>query len=889
MPYRSYPSPPPSYTPPSYTPPPPYRPPELRALYLVIAVLAIAVITSLSLYYYTDYLWFDAIGYGQVFVTYLSYSITFFLLIFGIFMVVLTANNIAVRKVTMEFLGEPLKIPHLLSLLISLFAAIGVQPYWKTLLFYVNASDFGITDPIFGMDAAFYTFKLPFLKLLIGVTLVAVVVSTAISIFAYIYTFRWVKSFEEFKELFPGSGFAHFSILAALIFVLIAALTLISRYELVHSQHGILSGAGYVDANITAPALILVSVLALIGGVVSSYLIFRKDFEMLAYIVVAFAVISILAAFVVPFAVQKLQVEPSELTYESRYLGYSINYTLTAYGLDGVKYRYFEYSPVMRYSDILKANATIDNVRVWDHRPIRDVFRQLQQIRTYYVISDVDVDRYWVNGTYMQLMIAAREISTDLLPARAQTWLNRHLIYTHGYGVVASPVNAISKEGLPEFVIYDIPPKGEISISRPEIYYGEMTDDYAVVNTLQEEFDYPVGDVNYFTRYGGDGGVKLDYMKRLLFAFRFGDVNLILSEYITDDSRLMMHRDIVERVTTIMPFLVYDNDPYVAVIDGQIYWVIDAYSLLDGFPYSAKIGRYNYMHNPVKVFINAYNGSVKFYVVQEDAFVRTLENALPGFFVREMPEEFKKHIRYPRDFLEVQAEIYATYHMKDVTAFYNREDVWTIPSEKFEGKEIRMEPYYVTLSIEDEPEFVIMLPMTPKDRDNMIAWMAARCDRNYGELIIYEFPKGELVYGPMQIEARIDQDPELSKLFTLWDQAGSRVIRGNLLVIPINNSILYVEPIYLRGESAKIPELRGVIAVHNDEIRMASTLRDALDLHFKEKPEKPEEKPGEKPATAEEKLETLKEYYSRLMDAMKKGDWITFGEMLDKIGKVLGY
>ncbi len=703
-----------------YAPPPPYRPPELRALYFVIGILALAIIISLSLYYYTDYLWFDSVGYGQVFVTYLIYSISFFLLVFGIFMIVLTANNIAVRKVTMEFLGEPLKVPHLLSFLISLFAAIGIQPYWRVMLLYFNASDFGITDPIFGMDASFYTFKLPFIKMLVGIILASLVISATISIFAYIYVFRWVRSFEEFKEIFPGSGFIHLSILTALIFVSIAALTFVSRYELVHSQHGLLSGAGYVDANITAPALMFVSILSLVVAILSAYLVARKEFEILAYTLVVFVVLSILATIIVPFTVQKLQVEPSELTYESKYLGYSINYTLSAYGLDGVKYRYFKYSPVMRYEDVLEANATIDNVRVWDHRPIRDVFRQLQQIRTYYFINDVDVDRYWVNGTYMQLMIAAREISTDLLPARAQTWLNRHLIYTHGYGVVASPVNAISREGLPEFVIYDIPPKGEIKITRPEIYYGEMTSDYAVVNTLQEEFDYPVGDVNYFTRYGGDGGVKLDYTKRLLFAFRFGDVNLILSNYITDDSRLMMHRNIVERVRTIMPFLNYDNDPYVAVIDGQIYWIIDAYSLLDGFPYSAKIGRYNYMHNPVKVFINAYNGSVRFYVVQEDAYVRTLENALPGVFLKKMPEEFRKHIRYPRDFLEVQAEIYATYHMKDVTAFYNREDVWTIPSEKFEGNVIRMEPYYVTLSIEDEPEFIIMLPMTPKDRDNMI-------------------------------------------------------------------------------------------------------------------------------------------------------------------------
>lgn len=866
-----------------------YRPLELRALYFVVGVLGLAIFVSLSVYYYTEYIWFESVGYGKVFLTYLSYSVGFFILIFAIFMLFLTATNIAVRRVTMEFLGEPLKIPHLISLIISLFAALSSRNLWKYMFFYVNSAEFGLEDPIFGLDASFYTFKLPFLKILLTAMLAATIISTAIAIFAYVYTFRWVKSFEEFKEIFPGSGFIHLAVMAFLIFTFIGGIIYISRYELVHSQHGILSGAGYVEANILSPSLILTSILAIITGIAVSYLIAKRDFEIMSYIVVIFVLISIVATIAIPFAIQKLQVEPSELSYESEYIGYSINYTLYAYGLHNVRYQYFEYNPTLKYDDIVKAKATIDNVRIWDHRPIRDVFRQLQQIRTYYFINDVDVDRYWINGSYVQLMIAAREISTDLLPAKAQTWLNRHLIYTHGYGVVAAPVNTVSKEGLPELVVYDIPPKGALEIKRPEIYYGEMTDDYVIVNTLQEEFDYPMGDVNFFTRYAGDGGVKLDYMRKLLYSFRFGDVNLILSNYITDESRLMMYRNIVDRVSVIMPFLVYDNDPYVAVIDGEIYWIIDAYSLLDGFPYSAGIGGYNYMQNPVKVFINAYNGSVRFYVVQEDALVRTLENALPGVFLRNMPEEFRKHIRYPRDYLEVQAYIFSTYHMKDVTAFYNREDVWAIPTEKFEGDTIKMEPYYVTLAIEDEPEFVIMIPFTPKNRDNMIAWMAARCDEKYGELIIYEFPKGELIYGPMQIEARIDQDSELSKLFTLWDQAGSRVIRGNLLVIPINNSILYIEPIYLRGISAKIPELRGVIAVHNDELRMGSNLYDALELLFKGKPEveaPSEEKPTE---TAEQKLELIKEYYSRLSEALKEGDWATFGEMLKKIGEVLEY
>lgn len=870
------------------SPPPPYRPPELRALYFIVGIIALAVIFSLSVYYYTEFLWFESVGYGNVFLTYLAYSVGFSLLIFVIFMVFLTITNLVIRQVTMEFLGEPFKIPHLLDLIISIFATFSTQNLWKSMLFYFNASDFGIKDPIFGIDAAFYVFKLPFLKTILGATLAAAMTSAAIAIFAYIYAFRWVKSFEEFKEIFPSSGFLHLGLNAFLILSLTAALIFISRYEIVHSQRGLLSGAGYVEANILSPSLLFVSAIAVITGVASAYLIAKRNFEMLGYVIATFVAVSILAAVVIPFTVQKFQVEPSELSYESKYLNYSIHYTLYAYGLQNVDHRYFEYNPIVKYEDVEKAKATIDNVRVWDHRPISDVFRQLQQIRTYYFINDVDVDRYYINGSYVQLLLAARELSTDLLPSKAQTWLNKHLIYTHGYGIVASPVNAISKEGLPDFFLYDIPPKGEIKIERPEIYYGEMTDNYVVVNTLLEEFDYPKGDVTVFTKYAGDGGVKLDYMRKLLYAFRFGDVNLILSSYITDESRLLMHRNIVERVSTIIPFFVYDDDPYVAIIDGQIYWIIDAYSMLNGFPYSAEIGGYSYMRNPVKVFVNAYNGSVKFYIVEENAYVKTLENALP-VFERDMPQEFRKHIRYPKDFFKVQASIYSTYHMKDVTAFYNREDVWEVPHEKFEGENVQMEPYYVMLAIEDKPEFVLILPFTPKNRDNMIAWMAARCDEKYGELIVYEFPKSELIYGPMQVETRIDQDAELSKLFALWNRAGSRVVRGNLLVIPINNSVLYVEPVYLRGEFAKIPELRGVIVVHNDELKMGPNLYESLKMLFAREAVKTELKPMPEKPNAEQKLEILKECYSKLMDAVKQGDWATFGEMLKKIGEVLEY
>ena len=865
-----------------------YRITDLKPVYYISALIIAIAIFFASIYFYTEYLWFESIGYAQVFIRSIMYSISFYVIILVILLCILLLNNLMLRRATEEFLGEPFKIPYMIDVVLAVFFSFAFQPYWNALLFFLNSVDFNIRDPIFGLDASFYVFKLPLIKLVVAAFIAALFIGSLISIIVYAYVFRWVKSFEEFKEIFPHLGFIHIGVLGALIFAFSAVFIFLQRFELVYSQHGLLSGASYVDANIKAPAYLILTAISLGCSIASLYLLRKRSVENFTYLVILFVALYVILAVVTPLTIQKFQVEPSELAYESKYLGYSINYTLYAYGLDNVRRVPFNYSLYLNMPDIQKSKTTIDNVRIWDHRPILDVFRQLQQIRTYYVIKDVDVDRYYINNNYTQLMIAAREISTELLPSRARTWLNAHLIYTHGYGVVAAPVNSISKEGLPELVIYDIPPEGEIKITRPEIYYGEVTYEYVVVNTTQEEFDYPIGEVNYYTRYAGGGGVKLDYFKRLLYAIRLGDINLILSRYIIDGSRLMLHRNIAERVKTIVPFFLYDRDPYVAVINGKIYWIIDAYTVLYGFPYSARIGKYNYMRNPVKVFIDAYNGSVTFYVVQEDTVVSSLKKAFPGLFTYEVPEDFKKHIRYPRDYFEIQAEIFATYHMKDVVAFYNREDVWEIPKEKFEEDIINVEPYYVTLSLDEEPEFILMLPFTPKGRDNLIAWMAARCDKNYGELILYEFPKGELIYGPMQIDARIDQDAELSKLFTLWGQVGSKVIRGNLLVIPVNKSLIYVEPVYLRAEAAKIPELRGVIVVYDDVLKMGSDIYDALEKVFGvPTPEKPE-KPHEKELEPEKVLETIKEYYIRLIDALKNGRWSEFGEMLEKIGEMLG-
>ncbi len=857
---------------------------DKRIITYLILFVTIIVLSSVFITLYTEYLWFLSVNYVEIFLTTLYYRLLTFTIFFAISFSILFINNVAIRKASQEFLGEDVKIPHLLDFTISAIFSYAMSNKWLQLLYFKNSTNFNIKDPIFNIDVSFYVFKLPFINSVIILTSITLVISLIISIIAYAYIFRWVESFEELKELFPTNGYIHLSSLMLAIFFLTSAYFYFLRFELLTSPHGAVNGAGYTDVLIRIPALFISSALAVLVGIVSFYFGIKRNVEVVFTIIFIFLLFTLIANVLLPFGIQKFQVEPNELTLEKKYIDYSIKFTRTAYGLDVKKMPYNVEENLTIYS-IERNRGTIDNIRLWDHRPLLNVYKQIQQIRTYYVINDVDVDRYYVDGKYTQIMVSARELSTDLLPSKAKTWLNKHLIYTHGYGVVMSPVNAVSKEGLPELIVHDVPPKGKINVTRPEIYYGELTKNYVVVNTLQKEFDYPAGEKNVFTYYNGNGGVPVDsYFKKVLFSIKFSDVNLFLSNYVTDKSKIMFHREIKDRISTIAPFLILDKDPYIAVINGRLYWIVDAYTVLDKFPYSAKYNFFNYIRNPVKVFVDAYNGTVDFYIVQNEPVIKTLAKAYPSLFKKEMDVEKRKHIRYPIDLFRIQAEIYATYHMDEAETFYNREDVWEIPHEMYEDLTIEMEPYYVILNLpkSNETEFVLMLPFTPKGRDNIISWMAARCDKNYGEIVLYEFPKGKLIYGPMQIEARIDQNAEISKLFTLWGQAGSKVIRGNLLVIPIENSIIYVEPVYLRAEKTQIPELRGVIVAYNEYLTMKETLDLALEELFGVKP-KIETKTKDVKELVKESIET----YNKAIEEIKKGNWSGFGEMLNKLGRIL--
>jgi len=872
-------------------------------LFFVGIIFAIAILSAV-INIYTDYLWFESLDLGGYFVKIISYKLELFGIVFVIATIIFALNRFAMHISSKEFMEEPLKIPFWPFLAISLFVAFIFSSKWLNMVYFLYGEPFNLKDPIFNLDVSFYVFKIPFIKDLLAIFLVTLIISIGASVAYYLYVFRWVKTWEELREIFPSKGYIHFSILIAFLILLTGAYFYLYRFELLSSQFGVVSGAGYTDVNIRMPILLLMSLFSLLMAGLAIYSGFKGDFSPLSLVVVAFILIVFIGLVAFPTVVQKIRVEPNELSLEEQYIGNSIEFTRYAYGLDNVEMNLYPVSENLTVEDIEENKGIINNIRLWDWRPLLSTYRQKQQIRTYYQINDVDVDRYDVNGEYTQVLISARELVPSLLQPTAQTWVNQHLIYTHGYGVIASPVNRVSEEGAPELIIYDIPPVSSIPIERPEIYYGESMDNFVIVNTGQKEFDYPSGGGNVFTTYEGSGGVKVDsYLKKLLFSLRFGDVNLLLSSYITDESRILMHRDVKGRVDNIAPFLSYDMDPYVAVIDGQIYWIIDAYTMLDNFPYSetsSMRGNYiNYLRNPVKVFINAYDGSLKYYVMDADEPVlKTMENAFPELFTSgtDMSEEERKHIRYPIDLFWTQASVYSIYHMEDSRTFYNREDVWDIPYELFEeGRKVRMEPYYVILTLSrGEPEFVLMLPFTPKGRDNIISWMAARCDINYGELVLYEFPKGSLVYGPMQIEARIDQDPDISQTFTLWGQVGSRLTRGNLLVIPIENSIFYVEPVYLRAENAEIPELRGVIVSYRNTLTMQPTLSEAIEVVFGKSTEEPPVPVGEAPGGALKDGEDIPslvgrslEIYERALKEVESGNWSGFGQMLQELGDTL--
>ena len=895
-------------------------PPVRSAIGVIIFITALLLLMLLwrGIEVITDWFWFQEVGYESIFsVTFLTqmkvaalFGLAFFVLFYlNLFLASRFSSrgywvdkNDLIHIPPWEAGNQPIgALIFLGSILFSLFAAMRGSAQWENYLRFFNATPFGVSDPLFNRDIDFYVFQLPFLNHLYGWLMTVLILTTLAT--ALIYFVRRCFQFIPPRTLrVAPAARIHLAILIAVLFFVGTGGAWLELNEILFIKRGVVFGPGYADVTTQLWVLKGLMGVTVFCGLTILSLVFRKDWRLPAVGVAAFLVVVIGGTGIYPSLVQKFKVVPNEIVLEKPFLELNIKYTRMAYRLTAVEDREFPAEESLTREDLRRNDLTIKNIRLWDHAPLLSTYGQLQEIRTYYKFQDVDNDRYTINGEYRQVMLSPRELSYRALPAR--TWVNEHLTYTHGYGAVLGPVNRISREGLPEFFIKDIPPvsSANIKITRPEIYYGETSNEYVFVRTKRPEFDYPVGDKNVYSRYEGRGGVPLSFWRKLIFAVRFGSFTILLSDDITSESRIMYYRKINERVSRVAPFVRLDPDPYLVISsEGRLLWFLDGYTVTDRFPYSEPIGNLgNYIRNSIKVVVDAYDGTVKLYISDPtDPIIQTYAKIFPGVLkpLEEMPADLRSHIRYPPGLLNIQARMYSTYHMQDAQVFYNKEDLWSIPRKSGAGGERDMEPYYTIMRLPEgkKEEFVLLLPFTPSKKDNMSAWMAGRCDApHYGELVVYIFPKQKMVYGPRQIEARIDQEAEISKQLSLWNQRGSQVIRGNLLAIPIEKSILYVEPLYLAAEKGQLPELKRVIVAFGNSLAMEENLELALQRVFGGELIREKEPSRVTVAAVPQKEKSDRQIagealanYRRAQELLRQGNWGGYGEELKKMEEVL--
>jgi uncharacterized membrane protein (UPF0182 family) len=726
---------------------------------------------------------------------------------------------------------------------LSLIFAMSVSSQWDTYLRFRYGGSFGVADPLFGIDLGFYVFRLPFYELVQGSITVLTVSALAILTFCSIFGVSQSKS--SGKITVPDGARKHFMVL---LFILVANLGwgfVLDHYELVYSTLGVVHGAGYAAAHVTRVALWVMTGASALACVLLAISFFRARTKYIVAGIVTYAGLYVVAVLALPFLFQTFVVKPNELSLETPYLNHYIDYTRRAYKLDGIQETAYPALADLTPDVIARNEDTIQNIRLWDTRPLLQTYQQTQAIRLYYEFYNVNVDRYHLADGFHQVMLSPRELASQL-PAQAQTWVNENLEFTHGEGMVMNFVSSSTGGGLPQYLLENVPAKSQygLTITQPAIYFGNVAPGYKIVNTGIKEFDYPKGNENVYASYQGTGGIPIDSIwKRLLFAWTQKDINILLTGYLRPDSRIQIWRGVQERVAQVAPFLLLDKVPYAVLSEGRQYWIQDAYTVSDRYPYSnvqtdGSAQGMNYIRNSVKVVVDMYNGTVSFYIMDpNDPLLAMYKRAFPGVFknLNELSADLKSHLRYPEDMFGIQADEYKTFHMTDPQVFYNREDLWVAPQEKYDGAVAAMDPYYILMKLpgSQQLEYLIMTPFTPQKRDNMIAWLAARCDfPDYGRMLFYELPKDKLIFGPNQISAMIDQSTTISQQLTLWDQKGSGVIRGKLIVIPIENSFLYVVPLYLKAEGTSFPQLKRVIVATGDKVVMEPTLDEALGSLF---------------------------------------------------------
>jgi uncharacterized protein len=818
---------------------------------LAAVVFAGSLFADKILSFYIDWLWFESHGITSVLWTVLMSQFgfglltatLFFLLTYGFLnrvlkktshLPILLSDQVRREVPLLDFMASNLKLLILIApLVLAVMTGLVMAQQWETLLQYFNASPYGEVDPVFGKDISFYFFTLPLwllVKSLLWETMIVVSIGVGL-----IYFFkRFIYVGPTGVVVLPDAR-RTLSGLVGLFFLLFASEFYLQRYELLTAGGSLIAGIGFSDDHGKIPILYLLIFASLVSAAFSFLGLIRPGMKKIILSGAGLALVFFVGNFY-PKILQKFVVVPNELVKEAPYIEHTIDGALKAYGLDRTETHELSGSASLTADSIRRNATTIKNIRLWDQDPLLDTLGQIQEIRTYYQFQSVDNDRYIINGEYRQTLLSPRELLSSNLPNR--TWINEHLTFTHGYGVSLSPVNQITPEGLPVLFIKDIPPQSnmDLVVTRPEIYFGELANDHVFVNTGTQEFDYPEGEKNVYKNYEGTGGFKVgSFFRKLVLAARFKALKIIFSQDINSDSRVLLYRNITDRVEKVAPFLRLDNDPYLVISEGRLIWLYDAYTVSEHFPYSPKIPRFgNYVRNSVKISIDAYDGSMNFYVSdQADPIIQTYRNIFPDLFqdLSQMPKDLRSHIRYPTDLFKIQTFIYATYHMKRPQVFYNKEDQWEIP--EIDGA--IMQPYYTIMKLpeEDREEYILMLPYTPRGKSNLSAWMVARSDgEQYGKLDVYTFPKQKLVFGPSQMVARINQEAEISRQISLWDQRGSSVIQGTLLVIPIEESLVYVRPLYLKADAGKIPELKRVIVGYEDSIAMERTLDEALEKIF---------------------------------------------------------
>lgn len=900
---------------------------------LIIFVVLIGIL-SIFTGIYTEWLWFDSVNYASVFTTILYNKIALYILLFIFGFLLFYVNLLVARKnigVTESrriidgdseviFLGQEkpvnpwqdlLQGPHSKWIFIgfSIMAAFLLSSVsgdnWIVVQQFLNRVNTGTVDPVFAKDLSFYFFNLGFYQFVYQILMTGLVLVTITVGAVYVLNASSDLIFGNWRQFTVVKS--HLAVLLALIFLLKSWGYVLAGYNLLYST-GLIFGATYTDIHARLLGYKVLMILSAVVALVIFVNIFIKRLNWILIAVGAWILAAIILGAIYPSFVHKLIVQPNEFNKEKPYIERAIEYTRTAYGINDAEILQYNVKNSLDISDP-SHKSTIDNIRLWDWQPLMTTYKNLQQLRPYYVFDDVDMDRYTINGEYRQVMVAAREIDQAELPDTAKTWINQKLMYTHGYGLAVSPVNEIAEEGFPQFFVKDVPPQftTDLTMERPEIYFGEVADNYVIVNTKQQEFDYPMGEQNVFTTYEGKQGIKINsFIRKLAFSWVLKDYKMMLSTEVTNDSQILMNRNIMQRVKLIAPYLSFDSDPFIIVNDdGGLYWMIDAYTYTNKYPYSEPFDQAgnNYIRNSVKIVVDAYNGDMKFYIADEaDPLIKTYAAIFPNVYspLSEMPDGLKAHTRYPQDLFMIQANTYRTFHMTDPYVFYNKEDPWLIPNEVVGDKSQPMEPYYIIMQLpgEEKAEYILMMPFTPKSRPNMVGWMCARMDgEQYGKLLVYNFPKQETIYGPEQIESRINQNTAIAQQLSLWDQRGSRVYRGNLLVIPMGDSILYIEPLYLQAESSKLPELKRVIACFGNKNVMEPSLDEALIALFGEsgaghnngdtEPTGPDGTGGKEAKNLNQLAQQARQYYDQAQESLQSGNWAGYGKNLANLNEVL--